>query len=1214
MAEVGIGFIISSETISTTEAVMVDSEEELSGQLRRYAMYPLDTSLASLIARVFSGKSIGGSPIVINGVIERGRHVWTSIQARQEIRQLTGVDGFYCDALVVFVMPSVYDVIATAGMGDPQLADIIEGVAATDPVGLENATIDVANSRPELTLEESAVVAALRAYRLYTAGVVGRADNSKNCVQVGEIAPGALDGFIDGLIEQAAPAPVTQGNQHLGGMDEFIDGLIERAAPAVEQDTTAIVGNVPRIPFAKFALNDRAAENCLIDALIERYARLPSSRSIAEKSIRKWFIEDNGGTSLYRLREFADRYEIPLRVYDITGAEIFSRKNSGKTGKRPGMAIMAYANHAYIYEGQLNAEIDLSKQPEHDVVGFRDTRDPSAATLALLTPDNSAAELAAFDEILKMGKPNFFFAAEEAVGCRSLMWNSLETPAPDGESQSEGWDMNKAFHTAVVSAKDTEKIPVFTVLDDIEPFDPAIDRVQDHGYYFVRKSAFDAWRTAPKSHVRARLNNILHGFEARHLIETGQLSKADIEAQKLPTYTLDASIFRATLKRVADASGVPEELRPRFALYNGLLGITRSSSHTIAMAVTESDAALLSAVHPGARVEKCPAVPNVVTKAKTPETHRPEAPQNGETRLQSTLRRMRAAQATRDRLGQTSPVVPAGAPIEERASEGPSPQLFSVKIPVAKGRYLYLNNRHLYNWVVARTNLLMMRFIDSWESQGRTVLKIKVDGVVFSRPLPVQAIAGFKREPVRLQRYGYERTWIDSALVTERVRDEIKTFINCKCEIVTGAPGTGKTFKIKADGKYDFAMALTNVCARNLDTQRVKADTIHSTLRLFDINSLGDVLSKLRGRVLWLDEFSMVNAWIWSELFVIGSLSARLLIVTGDPDQLPPINEDLPYACTFMSTLLGAATHLTDEHRNDTKLVKLRKFINENADSRVEQFMADLVRLSPNNSADAKDLGELSAIETHITLTRRTRDSVNRAVANSRGMTFKYRKLEPAKGKAKATGDEDVEAAKPELAGAKKAAKPTYQFVASQGLKLRARITRKTRGIYKGAIYILETDVRWTTVNATLRQLGKGPDDAPIVIAAGELSLFELGYATTVASSQGLTVQGPLAIHEVGLMLTIDKRNLYTAVTRGKRYEDLCFSLGVPPAIREFASAGATLTPEIPLTEIGGDEEPGLNLGANLSYSKGAGRQREASPTGSGARQFDLDDLLADSS
>lgn len=889
-----------------------------------------------------------------------------------------------------------------------------------------------------------------------------------------------------------------------------IRNMLAAQAPAerANVDFTALLraykvygGAPPRLPYGDFPVGPDGApvENCLVAALIDRYGDLPSGRRIARRSIEAWFDETAGGPSLARLKEFAVRYSIPLRVYDVLGAEIMAlrHENAGnRSGNRPGFAMIAFNNHAYVTSKSLQSKPNFRPdQAACEIEGYFDSR----ASIVDPKTGNSLSdeETAVISSALHVGKPNFTYISEETTAS-CLIWEEPGTVhhcAEDCPCTNVGWDMNKAYYTAAMATRQScpelakylrlDSIPVFSAMDDLHcvgdgtPIPPR--EKWPLTYFYIGEAALARLR-GEQGHCAGRRSNLLTGVEFMYLVDFYLVGLDDVEGWKTASYSVPESAFRAWVDKLDPTEEPGKATTQRmFALINGLLGRSTTRTHMVKLVCPEEDVELLRAMH-------------------------------------------------RD----------------VQASEMPEdPSRMSVTVTLGAARHRYLNTRNFYNHVIGRMNLLMMQLVNevARSNPDARLRKIKVDAVVYDRPikLPDWAAPIFKRETPRLRGYAYQPVYLSAAKTSAGISEEIDAILE-RCTTFTGAPGTGKTTKVLSTMEYDVALAFSNVCARNLDRERdgeiLRGRTLHDGLGLYTPELREEAIAGLRGKTLWIDEFSTVQSWVWSVIVnaIVGG--AKFCILTGDPNQTPPVMERFRRESLLMRKILDKSTHLTEDHRNDAPLVKLRSFVEGisevDAERKIPEFIGAYLKKYPGRSADSTPLSDVNV---HITHTNRVRIAINYAIAKARSLQF--------------TAES-----------------------ADAGLRLRAKVTRKSHEIYKGAVYELMTQVSRASRHFTVRRIYLDVDRAPdvdITLPIKEFAGFELGYALTAHSAIGQTVRGQkMAIHEIGSMARIDKSIFYVAITRACRLDDILFGLGTHPdaaAVEKEALAKDAARPRPPLDD-----------------------------------------------
>lgn len=134
----------------------------------------------------------------------------------------------------------------------------------------------------------------------------------------------------------------------------------------------------------------------------------------------------------------------------------------------------------------------------------------------------------------------------------------------------------------------------------------------------------------------------------------------------------------------------------------------------------------------------------------------------------------------------------------------------------------------------------------------------------------------------------------------ETQKDAIVSFFENPFLIVTGGPGTGKTtvvqamvrlFQLLYPSSNIICAAPTGRAAKRLyEVTGAQSSTIHSLLQWdLESNRFGrNAENPLTEDLLIIDEFSMVDAWLFSRL-ALASHNIKKICIIGDEDQLPSV-------------------------------------------------------------------------------------------------------------------------------------------------------------------------------------------------------------------------------------------------------------------------------------------------------------------------------------
>jgi len=379
-------------------------------------------------------------------------------------------------------------------------------------------------------------------------------------------------------------------------------------------------------------------------------------------------------------------------------------------------------------------------------------------------------------------------------------------------------------------------------------------------------------------------------------------------------------------------------------------------------------------------------------------------------------------------------------------------------------------------------------------NNGLDLVKIQVDSLGFSNdsiilPDDMKYFKVVDKNKIKSYTRKITGQYYNGKEIINKINESLDMFNNVAS--FTGPPGTGKTYKIKNEYTYNYACTISNVCANNLNDENkdITGQTLYSFLYFHNPQQQSIQLSKYRGKKIWIDEFSMVPRYYYNFLYILVKVYKCQLILTGDIDQIPAINEkviDLKNNL-FFKKLFCNCVQLVKDYRNDSDLIALRNMIlRENSHKLREYFKI------------SEYTGDIFKIQRHLCFTHNTRRYINQKMLDDNGYKYQHH--------------------------------GTWLEV-SPNVILQCRINYKSEGILKNDLWrVIKCDKKILS----LKNVNNG-NTMELNQIFGKF--FTLGFCTTCHSAQGLTISEEFIIHEVDMMLrdNASKCILYTGVTRGKK-------------------------------------------------------------------------------
>lgn len=360
-------------------------------------------------------------------------------------------------------------------------------------------------------------------------------------------------------------------------------------------------------------------------------------------------------------------------------------------------------------------------------------------------------------------------------------------------------------------------------------------------------------------------------------------------------------------------------------------------------------------------------------------------------------------------------------------------------------------------------------------------------------------------------------------------RKAVGTALGSPLCVITGGPGTGKSTvllgvltalrKLEPEAQVLLAAPTGRAARRMTEVTGEPARTIH---RLLGYNPqenafLVDEYDPLRGHVLVVDEFSMVDLNLAAALFNGVPDHMRVLVV-GDADQLPSVGMG-----NVLADLLASGA---------VPVVRLTRVYRQAAESRI------VLNAHRINAGQMPDLGtapdfEFVRRENPADLARYIRE---RALsARDAGATLdKITVLTPMR--KTETGVEALNKALQEALNPARRGRPELQAgtaVFRLGDKVMQRKNNYEKEVFNGSVGVVtavrESGDKGEALTVTFE------DDQKVEYKREELDQLTLAYACTVHKSQGSEYAGLVMIPVTTQHHAMLQRNLlYTALTRAK--------------------------------------------------------------------------------
>ncbi|GAB2554807.1 SF1B family DNA helicase RecD2 [Gracilibacillus alcaliphilus] len=369
-----------------------------------------------------------------------------------------------------------------------------------------------------------------------------------------------------------------------------------------------------------------------------------------------------------------------------------------------------------------------------------------------------------------------------------------------------------------------------------------------------------------------------------------------------------------------------------------------------------------------------------------------------------------------------------------------------------------------------------------------------------------------------------------------------------KIFILTGGPGTGKTTVIKGiinayaaihdcslnkddytdDDEYPFILtAPTGRAAKRMkESTGIDSVTIHRLLgwdghESFDKNEN----NKLTGKLLVIDEFSMVDIWLAYQLFRALPSDMQVIIV-GDEDQLPSVGPGQVLADLLASKVISS--------------VSLKEVYRQKEGSKIIQLAHEIKnhQVTPSSLAKANDFNFISCPDFQVV------ELVSQIVqkAYQKGVDLKQIQVLAPMYRSKA-GIHKMNAELQAVINPPQPGRRELRFgdvVFRKGDKVIQLVNQPEDQVFNGdigeVVAIFEKDENLDQVDQVVVSF----DEREVVYPKPDLINLMHAYCTSIHKSQGSEFQIVIMPIIQGYHRMLRKNLLYTAITRAKQSLVIC--------------------------------------------------------------------------
>lgn len=364
-------------------------------------------------------------------------------------------------------------------------------------------------------------------------------------------------------------------------------------------------------------------------------------------------------------------------------------------------------------------------------------------------------------------------------------------------------------------------------------------------------------------------------------------------------------------------------------------------------------------------------------------------------------------------------------------------------------------------------------------------------------------------------------------ILSKRQEDAVHMVFKHNLSIITGSPGTGKTTVLKAviklfqrlrNGKI-LLTAPTGRASRRMaeSTGYQNAKTLHSALGLVSSDDDKSHLNKnesIDADLVIIDEFSMVDMWLASELFARLNSGTKVVMV-GDADQLPSVGAGNVFR-EFISCGLIPVTVLDEIFRQskDSLIAHNAKIINENKTKLF--YGSDFVFCQCDTPSQAS-----------LKIQRIYLDTAAREGVENVQILSPYRE----------DGDASAQKLNEVIRELVNPASPdTPELKAGHKVfRVNDRVmqTKNKGGVSNGDVGFVRA-IRWNNEKEQTLTI-EFSDSRFVEYAPSDLGIIELAYAMTIHKAMGSEYETVIIPVLSSHMVLLYRNLIYTAITRAKR-------------------------------------------------------------------------------